>query len=312
MEPAPSAPGAAAPRATEPSATAYPDRPRPSPRNPPLLPTAIERVVLALFPGILVFGALFASLSPQTRGATFDAAAQAHAQDTPPSYFAHKGNVFNRWFVKQGWAWTSAAFAFLVAAHPAMAAGPDALGRRARAAVRWGLVTAWWFLVTQWCFGPPIIDRGFRWTGGKCEVVEERVEDGQAGPGEYFTAVACRGAGGKWRGGHDISGHVFLLVLGTGFLLQELGWVVARWTGRARDERTVVMSDGALKGAGVESQTVVGEGTAAGALGLAGKFVAVVVALNLWMLLMTAIYFHTWVEKVSFRPLPHLRLWRLC
>lgn len=277
---------------------AYPERPRP-PRNPPALPTATERLGLAIFPGLLLFGALFSLVSPQTRGATFDAAAQAHAQDAPPSYFAHKGNVLNRWYVKQGWGWTSVAFLALVLGHPAMATGADAAGRRVRAVVRWGLVTGWWILVTQWCLGPPIIDRGFRWTGGKCEIVEGKVEEGQADTTDAFTAVACRSMGGRWHGGHDISGHVFLLVLGTGFLLQELGWVVARWTGRQGDERTVVMSDGAVKGAGVESQTVVGEGKTASSLGLGGRVVAVVVVLNIWMLLMTAIYFHTWVEKVS-------------
>lgn len=91
MEPAPSP----APRAPGPGVQAYPERPRP-PRNPPALPTATERLGLAIFPGLLLFGALFSLVSPQTRGAAFDTAAQAHAQDAPPSYFAHKGNVFNR------------------------------------------------------------------------------------------------------------------------------------------------------------------------------------------------------------------------
>lgn len=285
----------AAPRQPSPQACAYPARSR----NPPPLPTATERLVLALFPGILIFGTLYSLVSPQTRASAFDAAAQAHAQDAPPSYFAHKGNFFNQWYVKKGWAWTSLAFAALVAAHPAMCTGADVVGRRVRALVRWGLVTGWWIFVTQWFFGPPIIDRSFRWTGGKCEAVEELVEEGSAGARDVFTAVACKAAGGRWQGGHDISGHVFLLVLGSGFLLQELGWVVSRWTGGLTEERTVVMSDGAVKGASVESQNTVGEGKAGDALGLGGKVVAGVIALNLWMLLMTAIYFHTWFEKVS-------------
>lgn len=308
MEPKPSiAPSAGdtAPRHPSPQASAYPARPR----NPPPLPTATERLVLALFPGLLLFGTLYSLVSPQTRGSAFDTAAQAHAQDAPPSYFAHKGNVFNQWYVKKGWAWTSLAFAALVAGHPAMRTGADVVGRRVRAILRWGLVTGWWILVTQWFFGPPIIDRGFRWTGGKCEVVEEMVEEGSAGTGDVFTAVACKAAGGRWQGGHDISGHIFLLVLGSGFLLQELGWVVSRWTGGVAEERTVVMSDGAVKGAGVESQTTVGEGKTGDALGLGGKVVAGVVVLNLWMLLMTAIYFHTWFEKVS-DPRPGLLPYR--
>ncbi len=97
--------------------------------------------------------------------------------------------------------------------------------RAAGVAVRWALVTAWWVLVTQWCFGPPLIDRGFRITGGRCEAARAPTA---AGAKDFFTAAACRAAGGRWSGGHDISGHVFLLVLGSCFLAQEVGWVVLR------------------------------------------------------------------------------------
>lgn len=34
-------------------------------------------------------------------------------------------------------------------------------------------------------------------------------------------------------------------------------------------------------------------------MGLGGKFAVGVIGLSVWMLLMTAIYFHTWFEKVS-------------
>ncbi|KAL8863747.1 MAG: hypothetical protein Q9198_010374, partial [Flavoplaca austrocitrina] len=37
--------------------------------------------------------------------------------------------------------------------------------------LRWLVVTFWWMLVTQWCFGPALIDRGFRLTGGQCELM---------------------------------------------------------------------------------------------------------------------------------------------
>ena len=121
------------------------------------------------------------------------------------------------------------------------------------------------------------------------------------------SAAACKASGGSWMGGHDISGHVFLLVLGSFFLVQEVGWVVARWARWVGEERCVVMPDGAVKGAGVEAADRRGDGYGHGdgaavpvldALGLGGKFAAGVVALCGWMLLMTAIYFHTWLEKV--------------
>jgi ATP adenylyltransferase len=156
-----------------------------------------------------------------------------------------------------------------------------------------------WFLVTQWCFGPALIDRGFRWTGGRCELARREVEFGSDTVGDKVTAVACKAAGGKWKGGHDISGHVFLLTLGTAFLMQEVGWAVLRWSGKRNEERCVVMTDGALKSANVESDTSLGEGSERPALGLGGKFAVGVMGLSAWMLLMTAIYFHTWFEKVS-------------
>lgn len=290
---------------------AAPTATSPRRRNPPFLPTPLESAVLAAYPAILVFGALFSLVSPQTRAAPFDHVTQAHTQDPSlaPSYFARKDNLFNVFFVKRGWGWISAAFLFFVATHPAFSAARPRLGRGG-AVLRWALVTGWWVLVTQWCFGPALIDRGFRFTGGSCEVVMERVEEGRArGGGDVFTAAACRAVGGRWSGGHDISGHVFLLVLGSFFLLQEVGWVVRRFgAGVTRgegemEERTVVMGDGAVKGAGVEAgHSAAATGAAGDVLGIAGKFAGAVVVLCWWMLLMTAIYFHTWFEKVSLSP----------
>ncbi|GAW12986.1 hypothetical protein ANO14919_023620 [Xylariales sp. No.14919] len=50
-----------------------------------------------------------------------------------------------------------------------------------------------------------IIDRGFRFTGGRCEAAHEAVESGTADLKELFTAAACRTAGGTWSGSYDIS-----------------------------------------------------------------------------------------------------------
>lgn len=287
-----------------------PDTPRKrttaaAPRSSPYLPTPLERLALLAFPAILVFGTVFSIVSPQTRSAPYDPISQSHAQDPKfaPSYFARKSNLFNVVFVKQGWGWMSLAFAVFVLTHPAL----STTTKKAQAGIRWAIVTGWWFLVTQWCFGPPIIDRGFRWTGGKCEFAEREVEMGDTSLGPVVTAVACKAAGGRWKGGHDISGHVFLLVLSTVFLMEEVGWVVLRWSGWASEERAVVKDDGATKGAGVEAEMAAGEGKGEAWLGLrlGGKVTALVMALNMWMLLMTAIYFHTWFEKASFPNYEH-------
>ncbi|OAA39576.1 alpha-galactosidase [Beauveria brongniartii RCEF 3172] len=198
-------------------------------RTSPFIPTPVERLALGLFPLLLIFGSLFALLSPDTRALTYDAATQSHrAADgsVAPSYFARKSNLFNVYFVKRGWGWTTAALLAFVFLHPAA-------------------------------------------------------------------------VGGRWRGGHDISGHVFLLTLGSALLMHEVLWPLARWAGWRAEERCVVMGDGALKGASVEAADTAAGRQAKPALGYAGKFALGVLGLNLWMLLMTAIYFHTWFEKFT-------------
>ncbi|KAG6112553.1 hypothetical protein E4U13_004226 [Claviceps humidiphila] len=272
------------------------------PRHSPFLPAPVERLLLALFPIILVFGTLFSAVSPQTRSAPYDAITQSHSQDPnlAPSYFARKSNIFNILFVKRGWGWTTFAFYFFLLTHPSGGSGGlDLTPRRLRAILRWAAVTGWWFLVTQWFFGAPLIDRGFRWTGGRCDLVQQEVRMGDAGVGDVLTAVACKASGGRWSGGHDISGHVFLLVLGISFLVQEIGWTVGRWASRSMEERCVIMYDGAVKGANVVAETEAGQGRGNYSLGIGGKTAVAIAALQSWMLLMTAIYFHTWFEKLT-------------
>lgn len=266
-------------------------------RTSPFLPTPLERIALGIFPFLLIFGTVFSVLSPSTSSASYDHVAQTH-HHTPgaePSYFARKSNIFNVYFVKIGWAWLTFALVLFISTHP----GAGSPAKRGQAILRWATVTGWWFLVTQWCFGPAMIDRGFRWTGGKCDVAELGISQGTAGSAEVFTAVACKASGGKWKGGHDISGHVFLLTTASALLMNEVGWTLLRWTGWAAEERCVVMADGATKSAGVEAEASFARGKGKPILGLSGKVAVAVLGLNLWMLLMTAIYFHTWFEKLT-------------
>lgn len=332
-------------------------------RSSPFLPTSRETLLLAVFPVLLLFGTLFSLLSPQTRAAAAGgpASGTAHYSQTPglaPSYFARKDNLLNVLFVKRGWFWITVTFALFVGTHPyyseASAPRKQVLGRRAAAILRWALVTGWWFLVTQWFFGPALIDRNYRLTGGGCQTLqaltdeaEAKIESGEGGKHteathkflEAATASACKHAGGQWRGGHDISGHVFLLVLGTTFLAQEVGWVLWRQarrraamsggvtgstshnssSARVVDTRSVVMDDGAVKSAEVEAGLSTGStgeqssnATRAGLVQpdtrsansallsrVALRVAGAVIGLSLWMLLMTAIYFHTWFEKLT-------------
>lgn len=157
-------------------------------------------------------------------------------------------------------------------------------------------MTVWWIFVTQWFFGPAIIDRGFRLTGGQCELVDQaekgNVEMDDAR--QFVTGVACKAVGGKWAGGHDISGHVFLLVLGSMFLFEEVLHVVLK-SARTK-HRTIYMADGAVKSAEVEAREAA---DSASNWTLGARIVLGVGGLSVYMLLMTAAYFHTWFEKVS-------------
>lgn len=167
-------------------------------------------------------------------------------------------------------------------------------------ALRWGIVTVWWILVTQWFFGPAMIDRGFLLTGGACEL-KQKIDKGEAKADiteRFVTSMACKAHGGKWSGGHDISGHVFLLVLGSMFLFQEVLHVVMR-AERAKEERAVILQNGEVNTPGSED-----ESESAGlrmntnsSWEYGAKIALGVGALSIWMLLMTAAYFHTWFEK---------------
>jgi len=154
--------------------------------------------------------------------------------------------------------------------------------------------------VTQWFFGPAIIDRGFVLTGGQCELVEQ-AEAGHIdmdGTRQFATGMACKSVGGQWAGGHDISGHVFLLVLGSMFLFEEVLHVVWK-AGRGKEERTIYMNDGAVKSAEVESQSVDMVAQQSGQWTIGARAVLGVGTLSVYMLLMTAAYFHTWFEKLT-------------
>jgi hypothetical protein len=255
--------------------------------------------LLSIYPTTLVVGSLFALLDPSARAAPYNATTQSHFASTAPSYFAKKSNIFNQFFVKQGWAWVTFSYFFFLFTHPST--GPTGslaiTPRRIRGALRWGIVTLWWFFVTQWFFGPAIIDRGFTLTGGQCELVElaDAGHVDMDDTRQFVTGVACKAVGGKWKGGHDISGHVFLLVLGSMFLFEEVLHVAYR-SARNKQERTVYMMDGAVKSAEVEAAR---EANGHGQWTLGSKIVLGVGGLSLYMLLMTAAYFHTWFEKVS-------------
>lgn len=209
--------------------------------------TTLDCFLIGIYPLTLVLGFCF-SLGHST------------------SYFAHSRNVFNLIFVKNGWLWTS--LVFWVHLYRLR----DDTRSKLQAVLRWIIATFLWMLVTQWAFGAPLTDRTMIWTGGVCALAKKGVETdidlGQTTEKlAALTNKACRAANGHWEGGHDLSGHVFILTHSSLFIWYEILPVLLKHSQHSNHKST----------------------KAAFAL-LGGWW---------WMLLMTAAYFHTWKEKLT-------------
>lgn len=275
----------------------------------PFLPTLLESALLALYPITLLAGSLFSSIHGPTRHATYNPTSQSYAAHEAPSYFAKKSNIFNVYFVKIGWFWVTLAFFLLLATHSSLGPSlrPRVTRRRLQALARYVCVTTVWVLVTQWCFGPGIVDRSFRWTGGQCAAVmsdslaAEQEREEMSDLREALTSATCKTIGGQWRGGHDISGHVFLLILGSTMLWMELLPAALKMEGLT-EARRISTSGGRVRSASVEAVEHESQQVTHGQrqeMGVGVKAALGVAGLSWWMLLMTAAFFHTWFEKFT-------------
>lgn len=270
-----------------------------TPSSTPWLPTILELSLLSIYPITLTLGSLSSTIGIKH---PYNPILQSYESTNAPSYFAKKSNVFNVYFVKVGWFWITLAFALFVLTHRSFNGGNKdgwLTRRRIQAGIRYAAVTLVWIFVTQWFFGPPVIDRGFVLTGGKCALVLADPAEAKEELGEVkgaLTHAACKAAKGQWRGGHDISGHVFLLMLGSAMLGLEILPVILNFPG-LREARKILTPDGLVRSSSVEAD--------AGSMHVPRKVptsvrAALVIAGGaLWMLLMTAAYFHTWFEKFT-------------
>lgn len=215
------------------------------------------------------------------------------------NYYNNKGNIFNQWFVKKGWAWTTGVILLFYVAECSKPAFRRQL--LAGAFLRWAAATFWWILFTQWCFGIPIMDKVFLLSGGKCAAITgDRLSSFSDKPqlfqlaGELYeskriSSATCRQLKGSWEGGHDPLGHVFLLVHSSLYLFHETkpfwkgwGFLYERWISFAREtDRTNFVAK--IRVFVTSSPSVV-----------------VLALLGLWwfMLLMTNMYFHSLAEKL--------------
>ncbi|KAK2877054.1 hypothetical protein FQN49_001461 [Arthroderma sp. PD_2] len=261
-------------------------------------------LLLAIYPITLILGSLYARISPTANPPSSSTTPSQPSE--PVNYFARKGNVFNLYFVKIGWFWTSLAFLSLLLTQQAFTSqrvsADCRLRRVGQALFRYFIVTFSWILTTQWCFGPPIIDRGFLATGGRCEMIQQKelVDDPsqpELNPGLVLTSVLCKASGGTWQGGHDVSGHAFMLVLASAFLIFEMLGSrpmanISNTNGKnGGEENQKAMDSQAAKSGPDDIQHYLAK--------LSRNFVWMIVGLSWWMLLMTGIWFHTWLEKVS-------------
>jgi hypothetical protein len=154
-------------------------------------------------------------------------------------YFANKANILNLYFIKRAWGWTSAAFLTLWLTSP-----PHK--RTVHRVIKWGVETAVWLVFTSWFFGPALLERLTAASGGECTVT---LQSGTVFtvPYEYcFTRTAISrethpslfvgpfAESSLWvpddrlpvlprlRKGHDVSGHVFLLTMSVLFLVDQI------------------------------------------------------------------------------------------
>lgn len=216
------------------------------------------------------------------------------------NYYNDKNNILNQLFVKKGWLWTTVVISMLyigayISNHPHVSSintGKVAI----RAIVNYAISTIWWWLFTQKCFGLPLMDKIFLWTGGKCVNVQAENLGSHA---QFFTqvadvyesnsvgSVACRRVRGSWEGGHDPSGHVFLMVHLSLYLFFEMmqfidGDVLTKW----KSFYSKFKAKPSISSLGL--------------FVLNHPYLPALWLVGLWwfMLLMTNIYFHTILEKL--------------
>ena len=255
----------------------------------------MEVALFSLYPIILFLGSLSYVLSSGISKATISTWESTRLDQDAPSYFARKSNIFNVYFVKIGWAWMVLAFTLFTLRCRTSNTRQDSMiaARRIQAFARLGVLTLWWIVVAQWFFGPALMERSFRITGGTCELLlsDSTARRADSIP-EPLTEIACKMAGGKWRGGHDISGHVFLLVLSSAALVIEaVPFLRAKNQAPQQNRRSdaAELRDNGGEYVYEKSPEIL--------------LTTFVVIMDLWMLLMTATYFHTFQEKVRLERL---------
>ncbi|RLV91409.1 FIT family protein scs3 [Spathaspora sp. JA1] len=223
-------------------------------------------------------------------------------QEEVYSYFTDKRNILNQLFVKNGWLWTTvviAIFYISILSHTRQQPRKTKIIRGLL--IRYGLITLWWILFTQWCFGLPIMDRIFVFTGGKC--VAENVPSHHVGlflnlgngksESKLISSYSCkRIKGGSWEGGHDPSGHVFLLIHSSLYLFLETSQYWPGWMELINPLSEIAHNHEKSMIEKIKSVIILGIKI--------HPHLLIIVLISFWwfMLLTTNIYFHSIGEKL--------------
>ncbi|KAH3663365.1 hypothetical protein OGAPHI_005355 [Ogataea philodendri] len=248
-----------------------------------------QAFVATLYPLTILLGQLVAIASPT---------------EITSNYFTSKRNIFNVLFVKKGWLWTSVVYFLLLARVPATSRYANASSLQ-QSLKQYVCATAWWIFYSQWFFGLPIMDKVFILTGGQCSGISPAAAidtskfkvmssnlDELLYSSSSITSAKCRAIKGRWHGGHDPSGHVFILSLSSMLLilecarfysLQDLQTEWARfkqstarfWETRSLQTATPLLKDYPL------------------------VYIALLLVLWFWMLFVTSMHFHSFVEKLA-------------
>lgn len=230
------------------------------------------------------------------------------------NYYNNKHNFFNQLFVKKGWGWTTLIivmfYSFLIYgnSHPKVQTKQERIGVLKKAVFNYAIATIWWVLFTQWCFGLPLMDKVFIWTGGKCTGIAQeklaqhvpsygttgiftQIESELRYESSAITSYMCRRLKGSWEGGHDPSGHVFLLIHSSLYLFLE---ALPFWVSWATLKHHLCQFVKSWRLASARKPVL-----------LVGLFAqnphtVIIPLISLWwfMLFMTNIYFHSIGEKI--------------
>lgn len=230
------------------------------------------------------------------------------------NYYNNKRNVFNQIFVKRGWGWTTLIIVLFYSCllytsnHPKIQGKQQRIQVIKRGVVNYAIATVWWVLFTQWCFGLPIMDKVFVWTGGKCTSIDQgvllrhnpsfgasgvfaQIEADLSYESSRITSYMCRRLKGSWEGGHDPSGHVFLLIHSSLYLFLEALPFWVSW--KTLYQNLFLLVQKLRTGHANKPQLLL-------SFVLHSPHVLVLLLIGLWwfMLFMTNIYFHSIAEKL--------------